>query len=103
MRIKDDLEGKKAGYKNLGVFYKDKLVSLASTSAPSEISAMVVGVASEASFRNRGLASAAVSKLVKDELSSGKRYLCLFYDNPSAGRIYKKIGFKEDGLYAMLK
>lgn len=27
--------------------------------------------------------------------------LCLFYDNPAAGRIYKRIGFRDIGKWCM--
>lgn len=33
----------------------------------------------------------------------GKQFLCLFYDNPEAGGIYKMAGFKEIGEYALLR
>lgn len=35
--------------------------------------------------------------------SDGMKFLCLFYGNPEAGVIYRKIGFKELGQYAFDK
>ena len=41
--------------------------------------------------------------LAEDAVADGKRFLALFYDNPSAGRIYGRIGFHKCGRYAMLR
>jgi predicted GNAT family acetyltransferase len=30
------------------------------------------------------------------------KYLCLFYDNPKAGNIYKRLGFKDVDKWVML-
>lgn len=34
-------------------------------------------------------------------LPAGRRYLCLFYDNPAAGRIYHALGFADVGRFGM--
>lgn len=73
---------------------KGEIVSIAQTTAENSISAMVVGVATRLDYRRKGLVSKCMSKLCMDYLEEGKT-LCLFYDNPEAGKIYKKIGFKE--------
>ena len=86
-----------------GVLNSDgRLVSVAAATAEYSESAMVVGVATEVASRGRGLASAIVAGLCSELLQSGKRYVCLFYDNPQAGRIYRKIGFTEIGGYTMI-
>lgn len=85
-----------------GAFSGGKLVSTAAITAPSSVSAMVVSVATNPEYRGRGLATAVVSALCEDCFSRGKKFLCLFYDNPAAARIYKRIGFKDVGGYAML-
>ena len=64
------------------------------------MSAMIVGVATDKDYRNQGLASAVMSKLCEEVLNEGKE-LCLFYDNPSAGKIYKRIGFTDIGIWSM--
>jgi predicted GNAT family acetyltransferase len=71
-----------------------KMVSVASTAAENSLSAMVVGVGTIDGYKRQGLASRCISKLCLDVLSEGKE-LCLFYDNPEAGRIYKRIGFED--------
>ena len=86
-----------------GVFENDKLVSIAETSGDNSISAMVVGVATHPNYRQKGYAMAVVSKLCQASFEEGRQFLCLFYDNPTAGKIYHKIGFEPLGEYAMLR
>lgn len=86
-----------------GVFLENELVAVAETSADNTISAMVVGVATHPEYRGRGYAMAVVTKLCEESFQNGKSFLCLFYNNPSAGRLYKKVGFEEVGEYAMLR
>ncbi|MDO4323555.1 MAG: GNAT family N-acetyltransferase [Lachnospiraceae bacterium] len=87
----------------VGVLEEGRLVSAASTSASNSLSAMVVGVATLPEFRGRGYASRVVQELCREAFLDGKRFLCLFYDNPSAGRIYHRIGFREIGSYSMMR
>ncbi|MGG3562483.1 GNAT family N-acetyltransferase [Neobacillus rhizosphaerae] len=76
------------------------ITSCVSTTAENSHSAMIVGVCTRNDFRRKGLATAIMKKLFKDVLAEGK-VLCLFYDNPEAGRIYKKLGFKDIGMWTM--
>lgn len=84
-------------------FLNGSMISIASTSAETSESAMIVGVATAEDFRGRGYASAVIQALCRDCFQRGKKYLCLFYDNPAAGRIYNRIGFQELGKYGMLR
>lgn len=93
-------QGSKAA---MGGFRNGRLVTVASTSAENSESAMIVGVATASDCRGKGYASAVVSALCRDCFARGKKYLCLFYDNPVAGRIYNRIGFQELGEYGMLR
>lgn len=86
-----------------GVFEGDTLLSVAQTSAENSTSAMVVGVATLPAHRGCGYAKATVTKLCGDCLQGGMNFLCLFYDNPSAGRIYRSIGFQEIGIFTILR
>ena len=79
------------------------MVSTAQTSADNSQSAMVVAVATDKAARGKGYASNVVSALCRASFARGKQLLCLFYDNPGAGRIYHRIGFETIGRYAMLK
>jgi uncharacterized protein len=85
-----------------GVFVNGKLVSTASTSAANSQNAMIVGVATDPNYRGQGFASLSVWALCEASLKEGRSFLCLFYDNPEAGKIYRKIGFREIGEYGMM-
>lgn len=79
-----------------------RLVATAQTTAASSRSAMVISVATRPDARGRGYASAVVSALCRDNFAAGRQFLCLFYDNPAAGRIYHRIGFRDVGVYTIL-
>ncbi|MEZ0537566.1 GNAT family N-acetyltransferase [Caldicellulosiruptoraceae bacterium PP1] len=86
------------------IFYIEEdgiIVSTARTGAENDGLAMVLSVATMEGYREKGYATACIAKLCSDLLKEGKT-LCLFYDNPNAGRIYKKIGFKQIGFWVML-
>ncbi|WP_433742248.1 GNAT family N-acetyltransferase [Falsibacillus pallidus] len=79
-----------------------EMISAASTAAENSQSAMVVGVCTLPSYTKKGYGSMCVSKVCQVLLAEGKE-LCLFYDNPAAGSIYKRIGFKDIGFWTMYK
>ncbi|MGP4075489.1 GNAT family N-acetyltransferase [Halobacillus sp. K22] len=64
------------------------------------MSAMVVGVCTHPEHKNQGYASVCMTKLCQELLAEGKM-LCLFYDNPEAGSIYKRLGFEDIGKWMM--
>jgi hypothetical protein len=76
------------------------ITSCVSTAAENSMSAMIVGVCTRKEYRRKGIATAIMQKLFQDVLKEGKT-LCLFYDNPAAGRIYKRLGFKDIGMWTM--
>ncbi len=73
-----------------------KVVSMAKSTSENSTHAMVVGVGTHPMYRNKGYATKCVIKLC-NSLLNDKKIPCLFYDNEEAGKIYKKIGFKELG------
>lgn len=77
------------------------VAAAASTAAENSLSAMVIGVATHPDYRGQGLATSVVRKLCADVVQEG-RSLCLFYDNPKAGTIYKRIGFQDIGFWTMM-
>ncbi|AKI97985.1 GNAT family N-acetyltransferase [Kosmotoga pacifica] len=79
-----------------------KIVSTAASTAETSDLAMIIGVATHKDYRNRGFASKVMSKLCSDLLAEGKTP-CLFYDNPKAGKIYNRLGFREIGKWKMLR
>ncbi|MGM9988586.1 MAG: GNAT family N-acetyltransferase [Bacillaceae bacterium] len=78
-----------------------EMATVVQTTAENSMSAMVVGVATKKEYRRQGQMSQCLSKLCKDVLQEGKT-LCLFYDNPEAGRVYHRLGFQSIGMWTML-
>ncbi|SIT89198.1 GNAT family N-acetyltransferase [Edaphobacillus lindanitolerans] len=76
------------------------IISSASSTAENPLSAMIVGVGTVPGHEKQGLATFCMSALCRELLEEGKM-LCLFYDNPAAGSIYKRIGFKDIGKWCM--
>lgn len=84
---------------NTGIHYyiadeQGRMLASASTAAENSISAMVVGVCTNPQYRRQGLATRCLSALCDTYDERGKT-LCLFYDNPEAGRIYHRLGFHD--------
>jgi predicted GNAT family acetyltransferase len=92
-----------SGGRSYGAFKDGRLVSAASTAAENSISAMVIGVATLPPERKKSLASAIVAKLCGECLAEGREFLCLYYDSPDAGGIYRKIGFYDVGEYLIIQ
>lgn len=92
----------KCGGMMMGAFKDGHLVSTAQTTAATSRSAMVVGVATRPEERGHGYASAVVAELCRRSFAQGREFLCLFYDNPAAGRIYHRVGFAEVGGWIMM-
>ena len=89
--INEVISGSKRVYQ---LEYCNRVVATVSTTSESSQSAMIVGAATHPKFRNKGYATYLIGKLSKDILDENKT-VCLFYENPKAGSIYKKLGFKE--------
>ncbi|MDN4494601.1 GNAT family N-acetyltransferase [Ureibacillus aquaedulcis] len=79
-----------------------EMATTASTTAENSSSAMIIAVATRENFKRQGLATDCMIKLCKDLLAEGKE-LCLFYDNPEAGKIYKRLGFEDIGFWNMYR
>ena len=79
-----------------------RIVSTATSTAETSDMAMIIGVATHKDYRKQGLASKVMSRLCSDLLASGKTP-CLFYDNPEAGKIYNRLGFREIGKWKILR
>lgn len=78
-----------------------QIVACAGTTAENSRSAMVVGVATSPDRRGRGYATRLVSRLCALHQAEGRDALCLFYDNPAAGSIYRRLGFTDVGTWVM--
>ncbi|WP_332650078.1 GNAT family N-acetyltransferase [Lysinibacillus sp. 54212] len=78
------------------------MVASASTTAENSQSAMIVGVGTKPGYEKRGYATLCMEKLCSELLGEGKS-LCLFYDNPAAGSIYKRLGFVDISMWTMVR
>ena len=85
-----------------GVYVDGQLVSSVSSSADTALSSMLIGVMTRVGYREKGYASLAVGTLLEKLFARGEKFVCLFYDNPLAGRIYHAFGFEDVAPYAML-
>ena len=77
-----------------------KVVAMAKSTLETSTHAMIVGVGTHPDFRNRGLATKCIVKICTEIINENKTP-CLFYDNIEAGKIYKKLGFREKGYWGI--
>jgi predicted GNAT family acetyltransferase len=103
--LDDFVKSKMESLKHSKSYYikqNNKCVSTVSTVADTTKSAMVVAVATDPEYRGKGYASTLMIKLLHEYLVNRKKSLCLFFDNPSAGAIYHRLGFKDIDQWVML-
>lgn len=81
----------------------NEAIGMASLTASFSLGAMVVAVCIKKEYRGIGLGKALVNELCRRAFEEGKEFLCLFYDNPVAFKIYGGLGFAPVGAYDMLK
>lgn len=79
-----------------------QIVAAALTNAETPDMAMIGGVYTPPNLRNRGHATACADALCRDLLREGIQP-CLFYDNPRAGSIYRRLGFRDVGTWRLLR
>ncbi len=75
---------------------RGEIVSSAASTAETACFAQIGAVCTKREARRKGYASLLVSKLSGDLLAEGKT-CCLGYENPAAGRIYARLGYKKAG------
>lgn len=78
------------------------MMASASSTAENLQSAMIVAVGTKPGYEKRGYATVCMEKLCSELLAEGKT-LCLFYNNPAAGNIYKRLGFIDIGMWTMVR
>ncbi len=78
-----------------------RIVSSVATTAETTKNAMVVAVATAKEYRRKGYATKLLTALMKYYFNTKKKTLCLFYDNPEAGKIYLRLGFEYLGTWDM--
>lgn len=77
-----------------------QVIAMAKSTCENNTHAMIVGVGTHPSHRNKGYATKCIIKLCNELLDENK-VPCLFYDNKEAGKIYKKLGFQELGKWSI--
>lgn len=78
-----------------------RIVSCALTNLEGHDAALIGGVFTLPAARGRGYAAACTAALALDLQRDGKQP-CLFYENPVAGRVYRRLGFGDAGEWAVL-
>lgn len=78
-----------------------KIICHGNTTAETSMAGMIGGIFTMPEYRNKGLGSKMVEALCWSLLSRGKT-ACLFFNNPEAGEIYYKLGFKNIDKWAIL-
>lgn len=86
------------GY-GFGIKVNNKLVSLAQGVNDFESYVTISGVCTDPEFEGKGYATLCTSTLCKKYINDDKE-IFLFYNNPLAGNIYKKLGFQECGIWS---
>lgn len=102
---RDFIDSKMASLKHSVSYYikeNNKCVSTVSTVADTSKSAMVVAVATDPLYRQKGYASKLMIYLLDEYINKRNKSLALFFDNPKAGVIYHRLGFKDLDKWVML-
>ncbi len=102
-KLKQTKDNYEKGLQGYGIFDDSKLICTGYTTAQTTTGAMIVGVATHPDYRKKGYASLLMRHLCGECFNTGLSFLCLFYDNPSAGAIYHSLGFETIGRWGMLK
>ncbi len=78
-----------------------RIASCALLNVEGNDAGLIGGVYTLPEARGRGYAAACTAALSMDLQQDGK-LPCLFYENPIAGRVYRRLGFEEAGPWAVL-
>jgi predicted GNAT family acetyltransferase len=76
--------------------------SAALTNAETTTLAMVSGVYTQPVWRGRGLSKAVCSALCRELLSEGRRPV-LYWQEPAAGAVYRRLGFRPWGIWRSVR
>ena len=80
---------------------KGRIVSAVLTNTETQELAMIGGVYTPLDSRHQGYASACMVAICQDLAADGKE-ACLCHDDPGAGGIYRRLGFREIGSWRLL-
>lgn len=98
--VKEKMQSLQMGM-TLFIEENNTIVSTVATMAETTKNAMVVAVATHPDYRHHGYASRLMKRLMTIYLQDKRKSLCLFYNNPDAGKIYHQLGFVTIGTWDM--
>lgn len=101
--ISDSIEGLNNGTHKYGYFINASLIAMGGTTAENKISSMIFAVCCDKNYRNKGYATKVINYICMDATRKKQEFLCLFYNNPLAAKIYHKVGFVDLEKYGMIK
>lgn len=84
-----------------GARHPVRILSAALLNMEGNDAGLIGGVFTNPIGRGRGYAAACTAALSLDLQRDGK-LPCLYYENPAAGRVYRRLGFEEIGQWAVL-
>lgn len=84
-----------------GLFGAEQIVSSALLNVEGTDAGLIGGVFTQTQARGKGYAAACTAALSLDLQNDGKTPV-LFFENPVAGRVYRRLGFEECGRWALL-
>ncbi|MGP1907788.1 GNAT family N-acetyltransferase [Metabacillus sp. JX24] len=87
----------------LSVYYVEENGTMAATAGiftDHEKTAVIAGVATPTKYRRKGYASKVIERICRD--FGTERELYLFYNNPDAENLYKKLGFYETAKWKVI-
>ncbi|QIW62302.1 GNAT family N-acetyltransferase [Mycoplasmopsis gallinacea] len=101
---KNFLEGAfdKDAYWGFVIEKDNKIASHASISAYTDKTVMIGGVFTLSEYRNQKLATKCLVKLCDYIIKQRGKIPVLFYENPIAGEVYQKLGFKVNGTLTVI-
>ncbi len=77
----------------------NEIISSVATTAESEKYAMIINVATKKEYRNQKYIQHLLHELARDMRKIGKKKLFVYYENEIAGKVYRKAGFADAGIY----
>ena len=78
-----------------------RIASCALLNVEGRDAGLIGGVYTLPSARGKGYAAACTAQLAAD-LQRDEKMPCLFYENPSAGKVYRRLGFEDASRWAVL-
>jgi hypothetical protein len=79
-----------------------EIISAALTNAENDTLGMIGGVYTVPAWRGLGLSQAVCSGLCQELIETGRQPV-LYWDNPAAGRVYTKLGFRKIGTWRSVR